>query len=473
MRKILNPRKIRIEFFTFVLLLVSIIGTIKFPGITKEAEASEPVQASFCIVDEDKFWASYPNIDTSAVTFVGEGKISYSCTIIKDETATKNSIISAPESSVNNWAYVGKIYGKYYVAAVAPKEAATPAENPVEEVKPEATAEAPKTAAPAETKTEAPAAKEETTASKSNTVASAKAAAPAKSTAPKETVTAETKTEAEKAEETNSEPTTHVLNRQQILSANSSSFPAQDSVKWDEYNQSSRDKADGVIPVKLLDDPVYTSMNLPSETRSTYMEEAVRDNGHFYDDPATMNAPNIIAIGSVYQTKGATLANNMKVCIGKIKVFGFNKNTKSWEIIQENEHPAGFALYDLPWTSNVSHKLPCDTYDDHIAVSVSASDLHSRVLHFWGNSVPFDKTKYSYYATAYTFWAEGANANSLTAVNAMDLKSGPKGTVTVGQVNSSRGLAVTSSRKTVWSTTIPNSEYKAEWGTQLQALFDK
>ena len=55
----------------------------------------------------------------------------------------------------------------------------------------------------------------------------------------------------------------------------------------------------------------------------------------------------------------------------------------------------------------------------------------------------------------------------------MDLKSGPRGTVTVGQVNSSRGLAVTSSRKTVWSTTIPNSEYKAEWGTQLQALFDK
>ena len=282
--------------------------------------------------------------------------------------------------------------------------------------------------------------------------------------------------EAKKAEEAkkNGEGETHTLSRSEILNAKSSSYNENDYVKWDSFYKGGKDVADGVIPVKLLDDPVYTSMNLPSETRSVYMEQAVRDNGHIYDDTSNPKASHIIAIGSVYATKNATLANNMKVCLGKIKLFGFNKNTKSWEIIQEDPHIAGCALYDLPWTSNTSHKVPIQTYSDHLEITLSANDFNSKVLHFWGKNTAFDKTKYSYYATAYTFWCEGSlNKNSLTAVSAIDIKSGLRGAPTIGQLNSSRGMAVTSGRRTIWSTTIPNDAYKAEWGTQLQKMYDK
>lgn len=376
------------------------------------AEASSSVNAYFYLVDEDAFIKAYPNIslDGAYLTKIGTGKINYSGWILNNTTSAKKAIISAPKNCNYEWNYIISYDGKYYVSAPRPTSSTNNSSNTSDN-------------------------------SPSNN--------------------------------TNVSSTTHLLNREEILNANINSYPSTDSVKWDSFRKVGRDVADGVIPVSLLSDPVYTSMNLPSETRSDYMIGASRDNAHILGDTSSPNATTIVGIGSIYQTSDVTLQNKITICLGKIKVFGFNKNTKQWEIICSNPYPKDARLYYLPWSRATNVTVPITTYSDHISITVSGSELTGNTIHFWGERPKFDKNKYLYYATAYTYWADGSfKNNSLTAVNAIDVKP-DKGEATVAQLFSSRGMSVTTNKKTIWSTTIPNSEYKAEWGKQLQSLFNQ
>lgn len=268
-------------------------------------------------------------------------------------------------------------------------------------------------------------------------------------------------------------PHDYILSRKDILSAQSVSYNDFDTVKWDGFFQAENDVADGVIPVSLLSDPIYTSMNLPSESLSDYAIKANRDNGHILGDSNNTDYNSIVAIGAIYQTSGTELPDLFKINLGKIKVFGFNNQTNTWEILQEDSKPSGVLIYTLPWDNSKTYKVPTKIYKDHITLTISGTQLAGNALHFWGTKVPFDNTNYSYYATAYTFWSENSlEPGLLTAVNAIDVKPLNK-TEGANQLMSSRSINVTNEPRTIWSTTIPNNVYKAEWGKQLQELFNK
>ena len=201
------------------------------------AHAATPVQASFYLVDEAKAWAAYPSIDWTALTYVGSGTINYSTLIMDNASATKKAIVKNPNTAIT-WTHVAKISNKYYVAARLTDETKKLINNK-NSAKPD-----------------------------SNTAIPANSSSPNK--APQKTPAAESSA-------------THILTRSQILSLTSNSYPSTDSVKWEGFKKYAYDVADGVIPMSLINDPVYTSMNLPSETLSEYMISCSRDNAHVYN----------------------------------------------------------------------------------------------------------------------------------------------------------------------------------------------
>ena len=380
-------------------------------GKPKTASAAYRVGVSFMLVDEQKFWKTYPDINPDCFVWVGNGTANYTQDIWNDPVATKNAIVSGP-SVKYDWRYLSCVDGAFYILAPNPN---LPSSS-----------------------------------SGTNKLASSP------STLNKAI-----------------EPAIHVMSRNQIIHADKNEYNANDSLKWDGYKQNKSDVADGVIPVSLLDDPVYTSMNLPSETICDYMVSARRDNGHIVGDTSSPNATNIVGIGAFYPTRNAKLPDTMKLCIGKIKVFGYNKYTKKWDVICSDPRAKDARVYTLPWSTSKQIIVPTQKYDDHLEVTVTSSQLQDNVLHFWGTLMPFDKTKYLYYATAYTFWAEGVFTDScLTAVNGIDVKKSSSSS-TEAQLVASRGMAVKREKRTIWSTTIPNSEYNPEWGTQLQNLYNQ
>ena len=394
-------------------------------------EAATTVKATFCLVDEAAFWAAYPNINESLAIEIGSGTINYSGFIIDRPDAVKKAIVSSPANIPITWTHIGKINDTYYVAARL-------TENSQKYI-PKNTSKEDKT-------------------STSDSI--------------------DNKANNQPEDNSNQTGTVHSLNRPQMLEAYTNAYTRginpyseNDIIKWNGYKKYKEDVADGNIPASLLGDPVYMSMNLPSETRSDYMMQVGRDNGHIIGNTYNSSGTQLIAIGSIYPTSNASLPETMKICLGKIKIFGYNTNTEKWETIQSDARIQAAQVYTLPWETSKNYDVPIQKFNDHIVVTVTKEQLASGCLHFWGSRATFDKSKYKYFVVAYDFWAESPFTNScLTAVNAIDVKR-PGSNETISQLNSSRGVSVTNYRKTVWSTTIPNSEYKAEWGTAIRKLY--
>lgn len=267
------------------------------------------------------------------------------------------------------------------------------------------------------------------------------------------------------------EPQLYILDRNEILSAVKDNFNEIDSVKWNSFKQAGNDVSDGIIPITLLDDPVYTSMNLPSEARSDYMIKTYRDNAHILGSVNNPEIKKLVSIGSIYQTSGAQLPDEITICLGKIKLFGYSISEQRWVTISEDSAPVDAMIYKLPWGSGVIKDNMIQRFDDHIEITVKGENLANNVLHFWGSKVPVDKDNYKYYACAYSFWVKNPEDNNLlTSVVAMDAKAAT-GTNTVAQLISSRGMNVQSTERVIWGSTIPNSEYDPSFGTELQSLF--
>ena len=476
----------RQKILTVVITLAVLLGghVIKCILLDHKVIASEPVEADFYLIDEDKFWSAYPKINSECFEWVGTGNITYSHFIYNNSQKLTDMIVSSPSDVTANWAYAGKFNGKYYVGAIAGEKIEQFADNDDDT---DQKSKKPKKAK----KTEEPKETEENDETKDTAdlgeptpdgYVNSDSAEPEEeeieTTSEEEEIEEETEEpEEEVVEEVEEEPAgpqTYTLSRSSILSADGSSYAEDESVKWDKFYKSRKDVADGVIPVSLLDDPIYTSMNLPSESRSEAMEDAVIDNGHVLaSNEDIKTGTHMMATGSIYKAKNSTLPQKLKISIGKIKIFGYSKKTKKWEIIREDPHITGVKVYTLPWESTSTYAVPMKTFADHIEVTCSSSDLKDRALHFWGKQTEVDNSKYDYYATAYVCWTDSqVKSGSLTATNSVDLKESPKADA-YAQLVTSRGLSVTGKRRVVWSTTIPNKEYQPEWGAELQKLFDK
>ena len=270
-----------------------------------------------------------------------------------------------------------------------------------------------------------------------------------------------------------SEPVTVTLNREQILSASSEDFSNNSVLKWDKFRVGKKDTYDGSIPVSLLDDEVYCSMNLPSESRSDTMISSWRDNGHivdYIDDRATR----VLSMGAIYTTSGVTVSSDVTICLGKIKMFAYSASQQQWIVLDSQPYPAGIYLYKMPWTSAAQRIKPDIDYSNGYAkITLKPDQLNGYCLHFWGVSQEISDD-YIYYATAYDAWCENTDyvTNSLTMTVGADAKASDRQTTT-GQLFSSRGLTLTDKVKTSWGHTIPADSYTEEFGTTLQMLFDQ
>ena len=218
-------------------------------------------------------------------------------------------------------------------------------------------------------------------------------------------------------------------------------------------------------------DPVYLSMTRPSESRSDYMISVNRDYGKVFGLDNSDAAKKVLGFGAIYPTTGKKLPAKYTIYLSKIKTFAYSKSQKKWIVIDSHPYPTGIYIYTLPWTSTTVKKCKNISYTSNYAkVTLTADDLNSACLHFWGVPVEMKKNDYIYYACAYTFWTDSAAAGKVTAVNAIDSKDSG-GNKTLKQFYSSRGYAASTSAKTVWGHTVPTSDYMKYNCTSLNFLY--
>lgn len=375
--------------------------------------AASPVTATFALVDENAFLKMYPYVSlaSNCFTVVGTGKINYSNMILNNPTAANKAIVNSPPGANYNWKHVVYYQGKYYVGA-------------------------PLTTNSSQSK---------------------------KETAKNTPINNKTSTSS-----------THLLTRSQMLSLKSSDYPSNDSVKWVDYRIGDKDVFDGVIPVSLINDPVYTSMNLPSESRSSVMIDAWRDNGHICGSTSVSGGTRLLHFGAIEVTDSATLPDNFSVYLGKIKMFAYSKSKQKWITLDANAYPQGeIRLYTLPWNTTTATKCNNITYsNNYVKVDLTKKELQNCCLHFWGKSVPLNNSDYLYYASSYEVWVSNNAVGKLTASSGIDVKD-DKAKTTYSQLFTSRGISCASYSKSVWGTTIPNNVYKAQWGKDIQALYSQ
>ena len=222
-------------------------------------------------------------------------------------------------------------------------------------------------------------------------------------------------------------------------------------------------------------DPIYLSMNLPSETRSDEMIRMWRDKGYIMSEMQEEHST-IIGIGAIYKTSGAVLPESFTLCIGKMKTFAYLKSVNNWVLIDEKNYPAGVYLYKLPWTEHYSKK--CENIQevgDHIEISLTKKEYEGFVLHFWGRLKQIDRTDVLYVACAYDFWIKEPEYQSIfTATIGVDAKDSKGSQKSIKQLFTGRGLSVMPECRTHWGHTIPNEEYDfVRDGVTLNALYEK
>ena len=263
------------------------------------------------------------------------------------------------------------------------------------------------------------------------------------------------------------------LDRIPILNIDTLLYPSNSIFKWKDFKCFSSDVTDGYIPFFLITDPVYCSMNLPSESRSDYMIKIGRDNGHIIGNTSSDLIKQVLGIGSLYPTSGQELPDNFSVYLSNFKVFAYSKSQQKWITIDSQPYPCGIYIYTLPWETTHSKKCTNVTYTDSYAkIDLTAQEMSNSVLHFWGKCAPINKEDYIYYACAYSFWVDSSVAAKLTATNGIDTKD-ITGAYGITQLYSSRGLVATSFPRTHWGHTIPNSEYLNCNGPSLNYLYLK
>lgn len=265
------------------------------------------------------------------------------------------------------------------------------------------------------------------------------------------------------------------LSREQILNAKETEYKNGTLLKWKEYEISNNGEHDGIIPIELLADEIYCSMNLPSESRSNEMIRMKRDNGRTMKK-MTKEQSTLVGMGAIYETTKKNLPEKFTLCLGKIKTFAFMKSTNCWILIDEQPYPKGAFLYKMPWTEQTTKK--CENikyYSDHMEIEMTRKEFEGYALHFWGKRTGVNQEDVLYVACAYDFWIkEEGYDGCFTATIGIDAKDANGSSDSTVQLFHSRGLEVTSEKRTHWGQTIPNDEYNAIWdGYVLKILYDK
>ena len=207
------------------------------------------------------------------------------------------------------------------------------------------------------------------------------------------------------------------------------------TVRWINFKEfaGNPDAFTGEVPASKLNDPVFMSMNLPSEA-PTFL--AARTN------PENMSlhpgAGRALAIGAIYRNTDVTLADDetFTVCLGRI-CLALKTKTEDWSLGNDLPFPTNPRdLYCLPWEISKQYKLPSDRLskmDDHMEITLTGYDLNGSkyreqgakgaVLHFWGSFAKFDSfNDVKGMVSSYVAWVkEPAAVGKLVATIGIDL----------------------------------------------------
>ena len=104
----------------------------------------------------------------------------------------------------------------------------------------------------------------------------------------------------------------------------------------------------GIIPVEKLKDPIFMSMNLPSEI-PTYMK---RTNPYIISNPDS-RFKKIRTIGAIYKNEDAEIPDDAEITICLVRTTLLLSTTESdgWYIGEERAYPTTpISIFYLPWT---------------------------------------------------------------------------------------------------------------------------
>ena len=177
----------------------------------------------------------------------------------------------------------------------------------------------------------------------------------------------------------------------------------------------------GYIPVEKLHDPVYMSMNLPSELQ-TYMKERINPANMY---PANEKYRKLLAIGAVYKNNEVELPDDavITVCIKDIQLLVCTE-TEGWHVGNKKDYPDDPRIYPLPWTLEDTLraiKLSGDyvtVKGDHVEIKLTGAMLNDThgfpdelksmveggVLHFWGANRYGDGSQVKGCVASYVAW---------------------------------------------------------------------
>lgn len=246
---------------------------------------------------------------------------------------------------------------------------------------------------------------------------------------------------------------------------------------------------DGIIPVSKLHDPVYMSMNLPSEA-TTYMKYRINPSNMYSASP---DFRKVLSIGAIYKAEDAVIDDDeeITVCLGKINVILRTKDSDGW--FKENEQPFPSKpnhIYYLPWrlewdrVDAKGNEIPEDErrpvkpgsitedrlkeFNDHIEIKLYGRDFTGRasgddrvegsVLHFWGKNALFeDGSNILGVVISYEAWLkeESASGKVAAAIGA-DWRTGEN---KIRQAFSGYNHRLTSKRRTVIGHNVGNDIY--------------
>ncbi len=164
-----------------------------------------------------------------------------------------------------------------------------------------------------------------------------------------------------------------------------------------------------ILTVDRMNDPVYTTMLMPSEGKNFLSEFRTQSNGDTNCPPLEKHE-RIVPIGAIFLDTYCDLPDDTEItlCFGRI-ACAIKFEGQDWQVVSDQAKPSTLnKMYPLPWQLEFDanpvkiNTIPKDRvvkYDDHWEITLKLSDfralegddprLNSRALHFWGKTYYF------------------------------------------------------------------------------------
>ena len=218
------------------------------------------------------------------------------------------------------------------------------------------------------------------------------------------------------------------------------------------------DPLDYIIEVKDLDNVLKKILVSGSESKF-YMDRPWCTRGL---KPLTGSC-NAHTIGAIYKVKDAEIPDNVTIYLGKLAMFVLLKDG-IWRKLAENDFPAGFGLFELPWVPETTRTLDSSKvirHNDYIEYRLTKEDFSGlnegkteAVLHFWGSDGFIEeRDDIVGIISAFDFWVKEPEAQDkfIAAIGVDQIDTNTK---TIKQGFSGIAMNIKTYPRTQWGTTM-------------------